>query len=75
MRMDQQIIIAQFEARAKKLGITREQMCSKADIHPTSFSRWKMSDANPNPMSATLFSLNKIEDVLSNLEAEQRYVL
>ena len=62
--MDQQAIIAGIEARAKALGLPIAELCRRAGVHPTTFSRWKLSEKNPNPIGASLKSLTLLEDVL-----------
>jgi transcriptional regulator with XRE-family HTH domain len=72
VRMDQQDIIAEIESRAAKLGLTISQVCDAAGVHPTTFSRWKKSERNPEPVGATLKSLSAITQELDRLEAEPR---
>jgi transcriptional regulator with XRE-family HTH domain len=67
--MDQQDIIATVEGRAAKLGLSINEVCQQAGVHPTTFSRWKRSEKNPQPIGATLKSLSAITDVLDRLEA------
>lgn len=67
--MDQQIIIADLEARAKNVGLPMAEVCRRANIHPTTFSRWKLSDKNPDPIGATIKSLSAIDEVLAKLAA------
>lgn len=62
--MDQQSIIAGIEQRAKDAGLTMSEVCSRAGVHPTTFSRWKRSDKNPDPIGATLKSLAKLESIV-----------
>lgn len=66
--MDQQTIIADIEARAKRLNVPLSDVCKKASVHPTTFSRWKLSDKNPEPIGATIKTLAAIEGALSELE-------
>jgi transcriptional regulator with XRE-family HTH domain len=66
--MDQQIIIAEIEARAKALGLAMSEVCRRANIHPTTFSRWKLSDKNPDPIGATIKSLSALSDILDAAE-------
>ena len=66
--MDQQTIIAQLEARAKALGIPMSQVCEDAGVHPTTFSRWKVSERNPEPVGASLKSLTAIDAALTARE-------
>lgn len=66
--MDQQDIIATIEDRAAKLKVPMSEVCQQAKVHPTTFSRWKKSDRNPQPIGATIKSLSAITDVLDRLE-------
>lgn len=70
--MDQQTIIADLEARAAAVGLPISEVCRKANIHPTTFSRWKLSDKNPDPIGATIKSLSALEEVLRSVEAPPR---
>lgn len=70
--MDQQEIIARLEARAKSVGLPMSEACKRAGIHPTTFSRWKLSDRNPAPKGATIMSVSKLEDVIAAHEAAQQ---
>ena len=67
--MDQQTIIAEIEARAKALALPMGEVCRRAGLHPTTFSRWKLSDKNPEPIGATIKSLSALSDVLDAAEA------
>ena len=69
--MDQQDIIETIEGRAAKLGLSINEVCQQAGVHPTTFSRWKKSDKNPQPIGATLKSLSAITDALDRLEGDQ----
>jgi len=62
--MDQQEIISSLEERARAIGLSMSEVCRRANIHPTTFSRWKLSERNPAPVGATIKSLNALEDVL-----------
>ena len=66
--MDQQTIIADLEARARKAGLTIGEACTLADLHPTTFSRWKLSDKNPKPVGANLGSLTRLQAVIVTAE-------
>lgn len=70
--MDQQTIIAEMEARAKKAGLSISQVCMEASVHPTTFSRWKLSDRNPEPIGASLRSLSALDAVLASHEGRER---
>jgi hypothetical protein len=69
--MDQQEIIAEIEGRAVKLGVPISRLCEQAGIHPTTFSRWKLSDKNPDPIGATLKSLHALTNALDELERRE----
>lgn len=66
--MDQQTIIAEIEARAAALNLTISEVCRRADVHPTTFSRWKLSEKNPEPVGATIKSLRALCDILDTEE-------
>ncbi|WP_028970133.1 hypothetical protein [Sphingomonas sp. URHD0057] len=67
--MDQQDIIRDIEERAAKLQLSINEICVKAGVHPTTFSRWKLSEKNPQPIGATLKSLSAITQELERVEA------
>lgn len=66
--MDQQTIIAELEGRAAALNLSISEVCQRAGVHPTTFSRWKVSEKNPDPVGATIKSLRAISDVLEAAE-------
>lgn len=66
--MDQQQIIADIEARASDAKVTIRDLCEQAGIASSTFSRWKRSDKNPEPIGATLTSLRKLEGALQHFE-------
>lgn len=67
--MDQQAIIAELEDRAKAVGLPISEVCRRANLHPTTFSRWKHSDKNSDPIGATIKSLSALDEVLKEEEA------
>lgn len=67
--MDQQSVIADIEERAFFAGVSISALCKSAGVHPTTFSRWKRSEMNPEPMGATLLSIGKLYDALAKFEA------
>lgn len=69
--MDQQAIIAGIEQRATSLRLSISELCRQAGIHPTTFSRWKLSDKNPDPVGATIKSLGALTDILDAAEASR----
>jgi len=70
--MDQQEIISGFERRAAALKLPIGEICQRAAVHPTTFSRWKLSEKNPDPISATMKSLQAIEVALAAEEEARR---
>jgi hypothetical protein len=68
--MDQQKIIRDLDARAAALGLSMRDVCVAAKLHPTTVSRWKLSEHNPHPVSATMRSLQRLIDFLDEAEAE-----
>lgn len=69
--MDQQNIIGEIEQRARALNISISDLCEAADIHPTTFSRWKLSERNPDPIGATLKSLTALTQELDRREGHK----
>lgn len=69
--MDQQDIITGIEERAAKLQLPISELCRQANVHPTTFSRWKKSDKNPAPIGATIKSLSALTDTLERFEADR----
>lgn len=69
--MDQDSIIADIEHRAFCAGISINRLCQRAGINPTTFSRWKKSERNPEPIGATLRSIRQLHDALAAIEASK----
>lgn len=70
--MDQQDIIASIEGRAAKLDLSISELCQAAGVHPTTFSRWKKSEKNTQPIGATIKTLSAITDALDRMESQPR---
>lgn len=70
--MDQQQLIAGYEARAKMVGKTIAELCAEAGIACSTFSRWKVSEKNPEPIGVTFSSMKKVERALETFEEEAR---
>lgn len=70
--MNQQEIIASLEARAKAAGLPIAEVCKRAGVHPTTFSRWKVTDRNPVPKGASLAKVERIARVISEVETKGR---
>lgn len=70
--MDQESIVADIERRAFAAGVSIAALCRKAGVNPTTFSRWKPSERNPNPTSATLRAIEKLYDELAYFESRAR---
>jgi non-canonical (house-cleaning) NTP pyrophosphatase len=66
--MDQQEVISRYEARANALKLSIAELCKEAGIHPTTFSRWKVSEKNPRPVGMTFTSMSAIERALAARE-------
>lgn len=67
--MEQQQIIGQYEARAAALGLSIAELCKAAGVHPTTFSRWKASARNPQPVGMTFSKMSAIERALAERES------
>ncbi|MDE2595993.1 MAG: transposase [Sphingomonadales bacterium] len=68
--MDQESVIADIEHRAFIARVSMNRVCREAGLDPTTFSRWKKSDRNPEPIGATLRSIGKLYDALAKLERD-----
>ena len=66
--MNQDTVIADIEQRAFAAGMSINALCRKAGVHPTTFSRWKRSVRNPDPLGATLHSIGKLYEALQAIE-------
>ena len=66
--MDQDTVIAEIEARAFRAGVSISRLCKLAGVNPTTFSRWKRSERNPEPIGATLRSIGRLHEALAALE-------
>jgi hypothetical protein len=73
--MDQQSIIADMDRRARTAGVSMGEVCDAAGVARSTFYRWKRTSENPDPISATLTSLNKLEDALSKIEGQTPCVM
>jgi hypothetical protein len=70
--MNQESIIADIEKRARAVPITISALCQRAALHPTTFSRWKRSENNPEPRGATLLAIGRLYDALEAIEGKRR---
>lgn len=61
-----------MDRRARAAGVSMGQICDAAGIARSTFYRWKRSNDNPKPISATLVSLNKLEVALKDAELRGR---
>ena len=59
--MDVRSRIAVIEARLRKCGFSVAQLCRRADLHPTTWVRWK------NGASATGHSWRRVERALAEV--------
>jgi len=69
--MDQESVIADIERRAQRAGVSIRRLCTLASVHPTTFSRWKRSERNPEPLGATLHSIGRLYAALDQIDAEK----
>lgn len=70
--MNQESVIADIESRARSAGITISKLCGKVGLHPTTFSRWKKSERNPEPLGARLNDIGKLYAALEELTSSQK---
>lgn len=68
--MDQASVIADIERRSRALGVPMHALCSRAGIHPSTFSRWKKTAKNPEPTGASLLSVGALYAALDQIAAE-----
>ena len=59
-------VYASIQARSRFVGITIDDLCRRADIAPSTFSRW-INGHN----SGLLFTIGKMDEILTRLEAEK----
>lgn len=71
LTMNQESVIADIEWRARKAGVSIREVCSRAGVHNTTFSRWKKSERNPDPMGASLLAIGRLYSALEIIEREQ----
>lgn len=64
--MSTAIIVEQIEKRAKEAGLSIAEVCRKASVANSTFTRWKSGDTNPN-----YAKLVAIQGVLEQAEARQ----
>lgn len=70
--MDQESVIADIEHRARQAAVTIRQVCIEAGVHPTTFSRWKKSERNPDPQGANLKLVGQLYEALDRLAHPRR---
>lgn len=70
--MDQQKIIADIEQRAHDERVSIRFLCQRAGVHPTTFSRWKRTENNPDPKGPNYKSIKRLWDALDDIAAENR---
>lgn len=68
--MDQEAVIADIENKAWEAGVSMRRVCTLAGVHPTTFSRWKKTDRNPNPIGAKLKTVQQLYTALDTLRSE-----
>lgn len=65
--MDQEAVIADIESKAWEAGVSIRRVCTLAGVHPTTFSRWKKSERNPDPIGANLKTIQQLYAALEDL--------
>ena len=70
--MERTLSVGQIEKRARLAGVSVSEVCRRADVHPTTFFRWKRSLRTSDAPAATLRSLTKITAALYAIEAEAK---
>jgi hypothetical protein len=65
--MDQEAVIADIESKAWEAGVSIRRVCTLAGVHPTTFSRWKKSERNPDPIGANLKTIRQLYAALDEL--------
>lgn len=65
--MDQEAVIADIESKAWEAGVSIRRVCTLAGVHPTTFSRWKKSERNPDPIGANLRTIQQLYAALDEL--------
>ena len=62
--MEQDELFADWEARAKAIGLTLADVRAEAGVHAPNFSNWKQGKGG-----MTLASITKVENAVRSLEA------
>lgn len=70
--MDQEAVIADIENKAWQAGVSIRRVCALAGVHPTTFSRWKKSERNPDPIGANLKTIQQLYSALDSLTTPKR---
>ena len=67
--MDQEAVIADIENKAWEAGVSIRRVCALAGVHPTTFSRWKKSERNPDPIGANLKTIAQLYAALDSVRS------
>lgn len=70
--MDQQETVLDIENRAWELRVSISYVCQLAGVHPTTFSRWKKTARNPDPVEPNMGTIRKLYAALNQIAAENR---
>lgn len=65
--MEQQELFADWEARAKAIGLTLADVRAEAGVHAPNFSNWRRGKGGMN-----ISSINKVENAVRALEARHQ---
>lgn len=69
--MDQQEAIAEIEREARRAGFSIAALCKRADIHPSTYWRWKKTRRNPKPTNASYSAIVSLRTTLKEMIAER----
>lgn len=72
--MDQESVISDIERRAREINVPIRELCRRAELNPTTFSRWKKSERNPEPIGANLHTIGRLYAAIEAIVAERRRI-
>lgn len=69
--MDQESVIKDIEERARQARVPLYVLCSRAGVHPSTFSRWKKTPRNSEPKGASMLNIERLYAALDQIEAQR----
>lgn len=66
--MDYKRRISEIIGRADQIGVPLDDLCRAAEVHKSTFYRWRQEDANPR-MRSMFAALDKMDAELTGREA------